>query len=116
MASDSFSLSDEVQISLGVPKVAFVPAPYPPGYPSILATPWFWMNKDSAKDLIQISLAEVINDGEINGTFTQAQFDQMYQATFGSLPFYQASPAWQKALAANGIGTEPPAPAGTYNK
>lgn len=96
----------------------FVPAPLPPGWtPANFGNPKIWGTAEYSKDLVQVSLAGVINDGEVNGTFTQAEFDAMYAATLGNaqLSFSQAVPAWQAALTKAGIGTEV-GPGGTYNK
>lgn len=98
--------------------MSFVPAPLPPTWsPANLGNPKLWGTPEFSKDLVQVSIANLINDGEINGTFTQAEFDSMYSATLGnaSMAFSQAVPAWQAALVKAGIGTET-GPAGTYNK
>jgi len=99
----------------------FTPAPYPANWPngaySGPTDPGYFMTPGYAKDLVQVSIAIQINNGSINGTFTQTQFDQWYAATLGNptVPFWMAGAALHALLSQNGVGTEA-GPAGTFNK
>jgi hypothetical protein len=92
-------------------------SPYPPNWtPLEFSDPTKWTSPAYAEALVQISLADQCNLGEVNGFFTQAQFDKIWAESFGDsgLPFSKQATAYQAAVKAAGIGTLPPGPAGTY--
>jgi hypothetical protein len=103
--------------------MAFQPIPYPPTYsPAALGSIVYIMSAQGAKDLVEVSLINEINDGEINYTGTVAEFqpafDALYAETLGNsgIGWSKQVPPWLAGLTKMGIGTQPPAPAGTYNK
>jgi hypothetical protein len=92
--------------------------PFPPGFtPAEFSMPTFWSSPGYTKALVQESLAEQCNTGQVNGWFTQAQFDEWWSQSFGSTTiqgFEAQELAFQAAVKASGVGTLTPGPAGTY--
>ena len=101
----------------------FAPLPYPPTFSySLLGSQVYLNSAQGKKDLVEVSIIEEVNDGEVNYTGTVAEFqpafDTLYGETLGNsgVGWSKQIPLWQAGLLKMGVGTEPPAAAGTYNK
>lgn len=104
--------------------MSFNKIPYPSTYSIIgLGSPTYLASKQGQMDLVEVSLINEINDGEVNypndPVAFQTQFEALYNETLGNtgVTWSQQITKWQAGLLnPMGVGTEPPAPAGTYNK